>query len=71
MSSCYSHVPRCGDPQPSELSATHEEHREEREIEQLFPRFHAEEVALTTHLAPDQHEQLATLLPSMLRRVPT
>jgi DNA-binding MarR family transcriptional regulator len=40
-----------------------------RKIEQLFPRFNAEEVALTTHLEPEQQEQLASLLRSMLRRV--
>jgi DNA-binding MarR family transcriptional regulator len=40
-----------------------------RTIERLFPRFNAEEVAVTAHLAPDQQEQLAGLLRSMLRRV--
>jgi MarR family transcriptional regulator, organic hydroperoxide resistance regulator len=40
-----------------------------RKIEKLFPRFNAEEVALTTHLDADQQEQLAGLLRSMLRRV--
>ena len=38
-------------------------------IEELFPRFNAEEVSLTTHLRPEQQEQLAALLRSMLRRV--
>lgn len=38
-------------------------------IEELFPRFNAEEVALTTHLDEGQQEQLAALLRSMLRRV--
>jgi len=40
-----------------------------RKIEQLFPRFNAEEVALTDHLSPGQQDQLAGLLRSMLRRV--
>lgn len=39
-----------------------------RKIEQLFPRFNAEEVEVTSHLEPEQQEQLATLLRSMLRR---
>jgi DNA-binding MarR family transcriptional regulator len=38
-------------------------------IEELFPRFNAEEVALTAHLDTGQQEQLAALLRSMLRRV--
>jgi DNA-binding MarR family transcriptional regulator len=38
-------------------------------IEQLFPRFNAEEVALTDHLDPGEQEQLASLLRSLLRRV--
>ena len=38
-------------------------------IEELFPRFNAEEVALTTHLDEGEQEQLAALLRSMLRRV--
>jgi DNA-binding MarR family transcriptional regulator len=38
-------------------------------VEDLFPRFNAEEVAVTSHLAPEQQEQLAGLLRSMLRRV--
>jgi len=38
-------------------------------IEELFPRFNAEEVTVTAHLAPEQQEQLAALLRSMLRRV--
>jgi DNA-binding MarR family transcriptional regulator len=42
-----------------------------RKIEQLFPRFNAEEAALTAHLDPEEQERLATLLRSMLRRVPT
>jgi MarR family transcriptional regulator, organic hydroperoxide resistance regulator len=40
-----------------------------RKIEELFPRFNAEEVALTTHLDASQQEHLASLLRSMLRRV--
>jgi hypothetical protein len=38
-------------------------------LEELFPRFNAEEVALTGHLDGDQQDQLAALLRSMLRRV--
>jgi MarR family transcriptional regulator, organic hydroperoxide resistance regulator len=40
-------------------------------IEELFPRFNAEDVALTDHLRPDQQEALASMLRSMLRRVGT
>ena len=40
-----------------------------RKIERLFPRFNAEEVAVTTHLDPEQQEQLAAWLRSMLRTV--
>ena len=40
-----------------------------RKIERLFPRFNAEEVALTAHLDPNQQEQLAALLRSMLLTV--
>ncbi len=40
-----------------------------RKIEHLFPRFNAEEVAVTDHLPPDQQESLATMLRSMLRGV--
>jgi len=40
-----------------------------RKIERLFPKFNAEEVALTSHLEPEQQEALASLLRSMLRRV--
>jgi DNA-binding MarR family transcriptional regulator len=36
-------------------------------IEELFPRFNAEEVAVTAHLAPEQQEAMATMLRSMLR----
>jgi DNA-binding MarR family transcriptional regulator len=42
-----------------------------QKIEELFPRFNAEEVALTDHLRPDQQEALASMLRSMLRRVGT
>jgi MarR family transcriptional regulator, organic hydroperoxide resistance regulator len=41
----------------------------ERRIEQLFPRFNAEEAAVTAHLAPAQQEELARLLRSMARAV--
>ena len=40
-----------------------------RTIEELFPRFNAEEVALTAHLAPEEREALAGLLRSLLRAV--
>jgi DNA-binding MarR family transcriptional regulator len=40
-----------------------------RKIERLFPRFNAEEAAVTAHLGPDQQDQLAGLLRSMLRSV--
>jgi MarR family transcriptional regulator, organic hydroperoxide resistance regulator len=40
-----------------------------RKIEGLFPRFNAEEVAVTAHLTLEQQETLATLLRSMLRAV--
>jgi len=40
-----------------------------RKIERLFPKFNAEEVAVTSHLLPAQQEALASLLRSMLRRV--
>src|SRR6266511_3799907 len=38
-----------------------------RKIEELFPRFNAEEVELTTHLDGDQQDQLAAQLRSMQR----
>ena len=38
-------------------------------IEHLFPRFNAEEVAVTDHLEAVQQEALASMLRSMLRRV--
>ena len=37
-------------------------------IEQLFPRFNAEEVAVTDHLEGAQQEALASMLRSLLRR---
>ena len=40
-------------------------------IEELFPRFNAEEVAVTDHLGPQQQDELASMLRSMLRRVGT
>jgi DNA-binding MarR family transcriptional regulator len=39
-----------------------------RKIEDLFPRFNAEEVAVTDHLDAGQQEVLASMLRSMLRR---
>ena len=36
-------------------------------IEELFPRFNAEEVAVTAHLSPEQQEAMAAMLRSMLR----
>ncbi len=38
-------------------------------IEELFPRFNAEEVAVTSRLGPEEQEQLAKMLRSMLRTV--
>jgi len=40
-----------------------------RKIEQLFPLFNAEEVAVTTHLDPAQQDAMASLLRSMYRAV--
>jgi DNA-binding MarR family transcriptional regulator len=40
-------------------------------IEDLFPRFNAEEVAVTDHLGSTQQDELAAMLRSMLRRVGT
>jgi DNA-binding MarR family transcriptional regulator len=40
-----------------------------RKIEQLFPRFNAEEAAVTAHLDGAQRDQLAGLLRSMYRAV--
>jgi DNA-binding MarR family transcriptional regulator len=36
-------------------------------IEELFPRFNAEEVAVTAHLAPEEQDAMAAMLRSMLR----
>jgi DNA-binding MarR family transcriptional regulator len=36
-------------------------------IEELFPRFNAEEAAVTAHLAPQEQEAMAAMLRSMLR----
>jgi DNA-binding MarR family transcriptional regulator len=41
----------------------------ERKIEQLFPRFNAEEVSVTAHLDDGQRDVLAGLLRSMYRAV--
>lgn len=38
-----------------------------RKIEDLFPRFNAEEVAVTSHLSPEQQDAMASMLRSMLR----
>ena len=40
-----------------------------RKIEQLFPRFNAEEVAVTAHLDDEDRDALARLLRSMYRTV--
>jgi len=40
-----------------------------RKIEQLFPRFNAEEVIVTAHLDPARQDALANLLRSMYRAV--
>jgi DNA-binding MarR family transcriptional regulator len=40
-----------------------------RKIEELFPRFNAEEIAVTAHLSDAQRESLAGMLRSMLRAV--
>ena len=40
-----------------------------RKIEQLFPRFNAEEVAVTAHLDDEERDALARLLRSMYRAV--
>ena len=39
----------------------------ERTIERLFPRFNAEEVAVTAHLSPEEQDRMAAMLRSMLR----
>ena len=38
----------------------------EHKIAELFPRFNAEEAAVTSHLSPEQQEALAGMLRSML-----
>ncbi|HXF35777.1 MAG TPA: MarR family transcriptional regulator [Actinomycetota bacterium] len=40
-----------------------------RKIEDLFPRFNAEERALASHLSPGEQEALAAMLRSLLRAV--
>ncbi|HZD16583.1 MAG TPA: MarR family transcriptional regulator [Actinomycetota bacterium] len=40
-----------------------------RKIEELFPRFNAEEIAVTTYLAPDERRAMAAMLRSILRSV--
>jgi DNA-binding MarR family transcriptional regulator len=40
-----------------------------RKIEELFPRFNAEESAVASHLSPEQQDAMAAMLRSMLRRV--
>ena len=40
-----------------------------RKIEQLFPKFNAEEVSVAGHLSSSQQEALATMLRSLLRAV--
>ncbi|MBI2237610.1 MAG: winged helix DNA-binding protein, partial [Actinobacteria bacterium] len=40
-----------------------------RKSEELFPRFNAEEAAVTAHLSPEEQETAASLLRSMLRAV--
>jgi MarR family transcriptional regulator, organic hydroperoxide resistance regulator len=41
--------------------------RGRRKIEDLFPRFNAEEGAITSHLSDDQQDAMAAMLRSMLR----
>jgi len=41
----------------------------ERKIADLFPRFNAEERALTAHLSADEQDAMAAMLRSMLRTV--
>jgi DNA-binding MarR family transcriptional regulator len=41
--------------------------RGRRKIEDLFPRFNAEEAAITSHLSPEQQDAMAMMLRSMLR----
>lgn len=39
----------------------------ETKVGELFPRFNAEEAAVTAHLSPEEQEAMATMLRSMLR----
>jgi DNA-binding MarR family transcriptional regulator len=39
----------------------------EAKIGELFPRFNAEEAAVTAHLSPEEQEAMASMLRSMLR----
>jgi DNA-binding MarR family transcriptional regulator len=39
----------------------------QRKIEELFPRFNAEEAAVTAHLTPQEQDAMAAMLRSMLR----
>ena len=41
--------------------------RGRKKIEDLFPRFNAEEAAITAHLSPEQQDAMAMMLRSMLR----
>lgn len=41
--------------------------RGRRKIEQLFPRFNAEETVVTSHLSAEQQDTMATMLRSMLK----
>jgi DNA-binding MarR family transcriptional regulator len=41
--------------------------RGRRKIEDLFPRFNAEEAAITSHLSSEQQDAMAMMLRSMLR----
>ncbi len=40
-----------------------------RKIEELFPRFNAEESAVASHLSAEEQDAMAAMLRSMLRRV--
>ena len=42
-----------------------------RKIEELFPRFNAEEAAVIAHLSPDDQDAMAGMLRSMLRTAET
>ena len=45
--------------------------RGRRKIEELFPRFNAEETVVTSHLSTEQQDAMATMLRSMLRTAET